>query len=635
MKQTVLTQRFQFYTIEPYRDHSAIDSKIDNQIHEDLDLELDNVDFFSTNVIKIQDARDFSRILRGKFKLQLHNRNEYKRKNTKYFYSDEPGGEAIRLDNWNSRVPTFYTTKERHLLKHYGRPLSTVIVDIHERSITIDGDTISVRYYIHRKSRQVNCKYFKKSRSAYGFKINFKTGNIITYEGVKVSRIRQNNFKHLMQVVMTLFARSSGPILHDWSTDPKNTHPINNEAKAIFNDDEFVKCLMHSILSKLPHNQNIISNTKVKPSEKVVSIAMEAFVDINKIKVPNNYQKLLIDAYPTKKALKKNENKLIASILDRLGIKSKTTIRLLHKYPDLDIKKLLILARYFGYSNLHKYLHNINEKFFILASNKKEDPIFDSIYQALHNRFEYDIKDSERKCLLKLINEFFGLPLAGYRGENDGTLVDDKVFNIQQFNTFNDHLDLLIKLRGYFPDIEMRASNAKDFHNEHLEFSKLDRAIKKGYSIKYVFEERLIRHIEDPIFVRDEYDNLVRTFYPVLLKIDAEYTEEGSHMHHCVASYADRERSIIVSLREDSPTGNERVTCEFDVNDKSCVQSKYFCNAAPPERFEFALEKLKHRISIFKGSIKSKSKEKIPLIINGVEIIPKETDIFNNVFQLF
>ena len=636
MKQIVLTQRFQFYSIEPYKDYSRIESKVDNQIHEDLNLELDNVDFFSTNVIRIEDGRELDRLLRGKFKVKLHNKKEYKRKNTKYFYSNEPDGEMIRLDNWSNRIATFYTTKERHLLKHYGRPFSSVSTEIHERSISIDGDTISVRFYVHRKFRPVISKFFKKTRSAFGFKINFKTGNVISYEGVKALKIRQNNFNHLTQVMASFFSRTATPIIHEWGSDPKNRHPLNIEAKAAFDDDEFMKCLSHTILSKIPHNQDIILNNDIRSVDKIVSMAMAAFVDINKIKVPNNYQKLLMEAYPTKKYLKKNENKLIASVLDRIGIKSKATIRLLHNYPSLDIKKLLILARYFGYSNLHKYIHNIHEKFFAIASATKGDVLFGTIYEDMKNRFEYDIKDSERKCILKLLNEFFNLPLAGHKIEDVGGEPQfDNKFSFQQLNTFNDHLDLLVRLRNYFPDIEMRASTHKDFHNEHLEFSKLDRAIKKGYSIKYVFEERLIKHIEEPIFVRDEFDKVIGTFYPVLLKIDAEYTEEGSHMHHCVASYADKERSIIVSLREDDPTGSERVTCEFDVSDKSCVQAKYFCNAVPPERFAFALEKIKHRITIFKGSIKSKSKEKVPLIINGVEIKPKEQDMFGDILQLF
>lgn len=633
MKKTILTQRFQFYTIEPYKDYSTIESKVENQVHEDLNLELDNVDFFSPDVVRVANGEELGRLLRGKFKIMLHNKKEYKKKNTKYFYSNEKGGEMIRLDNWSNRIQTFYTTKERHLLKHYGRAFSSVSTEIHERNISIDGDTISVRFYIHRKARTVNSKFFKKSRSAFGFKINFRTGNVMSYEGVKTPKIRQNNFKHLMQVLFNFFSRTSGNVIHTWSNNPKDEHPLNLEAKKIFDDSEFIKCLSHSILSKLPYIETIDSKDHTNIGSKVLSMIMRVFVEINKIKVPNDYEKLIMDAYPTKKFLKKNDNKLIASILDRLSIKSKITIKLLHKYPDIDIKKLLLLARYFGYKNLYKYINNINENFFINPKKKSNELMNDSIYGSLTNKYEYDIKDSERKCLLKLINEFFSQEKIKYEESNVVTFYENT--QLIQLNTFNDHLDMLMKIRAHLPHIEMTASNLKDFHTEHLEFSSIDRAIRKGFSIKYIFEDRLIKHIEEPILIKDEHNNIIETYYPVLLKIDGEYTEEGSHMHHCVASYADKERSIIVSVREGSPTGSERVTCEFDVRDKSCVQAKYFCNAVPPERFEFALEKTKHRIKIFRGSIKSISKEKVPLVINGVQLEVKEPDVFGNLLELF
>jgi hypothetical protein len=633
MKKTILTQRFQFYAIEPYKDYSTIESKVENQVHEDLNLELDNVDFFSPDVVRVANGEELERFLRSKFKIKLHNKKEYKKKNTKYFYSNESDGEMIKLDNWSNRIQTFYTTKERHLLKHYGRAFSSVSTEIHERNISIDGDTISVRFYVYRKARTVNSKYFKKNRSAFGFKINFRTGNVMSYEGVKTPKIRQNNFKHLMQVLMNFFSRTSGNIIHMWGGNSKDEHPLNLEAKKIFDDSEFMKCLSHSILSKLPYVETINSNDHTNIGAKVLSMIMRVFVEINKIKVPNHYEGLIMDAYPTKKFLKKNENKLIASILDRLGIKSKGTIKLLHKHPDIDIKKLILLARYFGYKNLHKYIHNVNEKFFINPKKKNNELMGGSIYEALTSKYEYDIKDSERKCLLKLINEFFSQDRLKYEENNVITLYENT--QLMQLHTFNDHLDMLVKIRAQLPHIEMTASNLKDFHNEHLEFSSIDRAIRKGYSIKYVFEDRLIKHIEEPILIKDEHGNLTQTFYPVLLKIDGEYSEEGSHMHHCVASYADKERSIIVSVREGSPTGSERVTCEFDVRDKSCVQAKYFCNAVPPERFEFALEKTKHRVNIFRGSIKSTSKEKVPLVINGVQLEVKEPDVFGNLLELF
>ncbi len=629
MKKVVLAQRFQFYAIEPYKDYTSLEKKRENEVRKELDLGLSNIDFFETLLTNIKDGTESRVRLKGGHKIRLFNKKELKKKNTKYFYSNEDEGEQINLDNWNPSFPTFYTTKERHLLKHYGRPLSSVSVEIQERNITVDEDTISVRFYVHKKSRVVNCKFFKKSRMALGFKINFKTGNVISYEGSEKPRIRQNNFKHLSQVLNQFLGRTTAPIIYIKGNDSDKDHPINKEANNVFNDDEFMKSLFHSILSKIPHNANIISNNEISVRKKMLLISMETFISVNKIKVPNDYKRLLMEAYPTKQFLKKNDNKLVAAILDRIGIKSKSTIRLLHKFPKIDINKLILMARYFGYDDLHKYIHNINEKYWGIPKEKGILSDDSSIYFAMENKHIYDIKDSEKSCLLKLINEF----IEKIDGEDDGyktsnsTLIGGSIVR-SQFNGFNDHLDMLIRIRRFLPNIEMRANNLSDFHNEHLELAKLDRQIKKGYSIKYVFEDKLIKHIEKPIVVKNMDDEIIGTFYPVLLKIDGEYTEEGGHMHHCVASYADKERSIIVSLREDNALGHERVTCEYDVRDKGCVQEKYFCNAKPPERFETALVILQDRILGYKGSIKSISKERIPLVINGVQLAVKEETSF-------
>ncbi len=635
MRKVVLTQRFQFYLITPFKDYSKLTNKVQSKVHDDLNLELQNVDFFDTLAEVDSNQDPISAFLREKPSFKIHNKKELKKKNTKYFYSDKDNGEVVKLDHYWPKIPTFYTTSEKHLLKHFGRPFSSVSVVIHERNITIDNDSISVRFYTHRKNRGVNNKFYKKSKSAVGFKINLKTGNIISYEGGSALRIRQNSFKHIQTVLAMFFSRTNGNIISDhFGEDRLKDHPVNLEAKRIFDDEEFVKVLTHLFLSNYPHNERMISNKESIAFRKVYSLLSELFVSIKEIKVPNNYEKLLLEAYPTKVYLKKNDNKLIASVLDRIGIKSKSTIRLLHKYPDLDIKKLILLTRYFGYRDLHKYIHNINELFFQESSKNDMDiSLYSSVYDAINNKYEYDIKDSERKCLLKLINEFFEHQGSrGYTMKN--TIVSDERVYQTQFNTFNDHLDLLMRIRTHLPDVEMRAMSLSEFHNEHLEFSKIDRAIKKGFSIKYMFEERLIKHVEEPIHFRDENGELIETYYPVLLTIDAEYTEEGAHMHHCVATYADKERSVIVSVREGSKQGSERVTCEFDTSDKSCVQAKYFCNAVPPERFTFALEKIKHRMKIFRGSIKSLSKEKIPLIINGVQIEQKEPSPFD-FLQLF
>ena len=96
-------------------------------------------------------------------------------------------------------------------------------------------------------------------------------------------------------------------------------------------------------------------------------------------------------------------------------------------------------------------------------------------------------------------------------------------------------------------------------------------------------------------------------------------------MHHCVGSYAEKETSVIISLRVGSPSGSERVTSEFLTTNKVCVQSKYFCNAKPPELFESPLVELINRIDEYEKSIKSIKKEKVPLVINGIVVGAEKT----------
>ncbi len=239
MKNVILSQRIQYYEIEPFKDYCLVSDREDNIIHQDLDLKLDNIDFFYPEVAVTELVGDeevvktVRKILKSKFNIKLPNKNELKKKNTKYLYSDKPEGEMMRLDHWSDKNRTFYTTKERHLLKHFGRPLSSVGTEIRERSLTVDDETLSVRLYIHKKYRTVNSKFFKKTRRAIGFKINFRTGNIISYEGGERPKMRQNNFEHLETVIKSFFGYTNGCLINQFAEDNGEHHPLNKQARII------------------------------------------------------------------------------------------------------------------------------------------------------------------------------------------------------------------------------------------------------------------------------------------------------------------------------------------------------------------------------------------------------------------
>jgi hypothetical protein len=155
--------------------------------------------------------------------------------------------------------------------------------------------------------------------------------------------------------------------------------------------------------------------------------------------------------------------------------------------------------------------------------------------------------------------------------------------------------------------------------------------IKKGWVVEYQFVDKMVDDVEKPIDVKinlGESELLVDckelvgeiTFYPHILKREEEYDEEGKFMHHCVASYSDKDRSIIISIRTEDK--QDRVTCEFDCQTGTLIQAKHFCNRQPPGDMELAIEKLENKTKYYArmGLLHSLEKKKVLIKINGIEI---------------
>jgi len=597
MKNVILSQKINFAEIDMFKDYSRLDEKPEKVDHLNYCGSTIN-SLFINNVGENKPERPVR-------EMGIYSEDFGRRKNTRYYYSKKDEEFTIRLQM--ATLSTHYTQNDHQIKRHYGRPLSSVTVKTMERSVAMEGNKLYIRFNIFFKRREANAKFFKKNSTSFGLVFDFEKGNILTYESLgkrAKGKFRQSNFTHLTETLNQLLNIQVFKISTEYSVRDGGSY--NKMAKTFrdeFDNEEFMKIIYHTICS----NTNVITNyayDSLTSRKDLYDMFMKLFIDINKIKVPNNYEKLITDWYPTKKYLKKNDNKLVAAVLDRVGLKSKGIIKLVHSNPILDLTKLLILSGFFGKNDLHKYINNIHPNFFTSNWDLTNHVEFFKHNDKQKGRFI--LNQNEKTNVLKIIN-------TNVLDFTDASNLMGRTMS-SIFSELTDHFIMIEQIREYFPDAQLRASTGLDFHAEHIELSKLQRTIKKGYSIRYNFDAALIKAIEEPI----KMDDII--FYPYILKLDNEYGEEGSHMHHCVASYADRENSIIVSLREDNVYGSERVTSEFSAITKECVQSKYFCNAVPPERFNHPLTILKERISKYKKSIKSTSKEKIPLIINGVEI---------------
>jgi hypothetical protein len=189
-----------------------------------------------------------------------------------------------------------------------------------------------------------------------------------------------------------------------------------------------------------------------------------------------------------------------------------------------------------------------------------------------------------------------------------------------------DHVDMIEKIQPYDSNIRINAKTWKDFNVEHTEFTKIINLIRKGWVTEYVFNNKMIQDIEKPITVElnigDDMNPefVTETLYPFILKREDDYAEEGAFMHHCVATYSDKDKSIIVSVRTED--AKDRVTCEFTTQTGQMVQARHFCNKQPPEDMMLAIDQLKLKTAKYArlGLLNCVEKKKTQVRINGVEV---------------
>jgi hypothetical protein len=613
----ILTERFQYATITPFKDYCRLDEK--KELSKSMNDDLDKLDFdWDVPNKKLESLLNSLKPV-GK----IVSLPEKKKKKVFYAATTEPVQETFRLTYYVKKDKlgnnSFQTTKDRQIKSHYGRPLSEITVTTIERSIRRHGDKVTIKLYRQDKHRGYNCIYFKKSYMVQSLTFNLVTGNFTTL--TKTSRGKQNS-----QVFRTNAFQSLHNLIQNTSFLTIKTKGINTYSRLYddyqnnFDDTLFTRKIQESLeveLGCVSYSSN---------QENFINDVMNAFVKKKKIKVPNgHYDYLLTKLYPTEKFLKKNDRKLVASVLDMLGIKTKATIKILHEYPNIDIYGLCKFIHYFD-SDYAKYIGNINPMIFEKSTRKfgvrDYNDIGTKAVMLREKNKVYGLKDIEKENLIRIVNSFNYMDSNSVLSERFIQLVDD-------------HLRMIERVREYDPTVHLKSKTMDEFNAEHRELTKMMGAIKKGWVIEYQYDEKVLEDLEKPLECL-ENDTSLHTLHPYVLKREEDYIEEGAFMHHCVATYSDKDKSIIVSLRNQS--GMDRVTCEFDIQSGRCIQQRSFCNASPPPQFEDGLLLLSQKIELYSrwGTLNWREKKKVPVKINGVEItqeLPtvRVTDIFNDI----
>jgi hypothetical protein len=619
--ETIYQQRYNYAVITPYKNYSKLSEKKDN---------LGNTYNFDLDDLKIEDDNDIFKhgvtehgVKRKKnTKGILYSLPKVKHKRYAYFsLNDLSFSENFSIQHASEKKNTFFTEKQHQILRHYGNPFSRIELYTSERTIKKDDNKVSIRIYENFKYRGFNSRYYKKNTLSLGMTIDLKHGNITFSKTQKVKKIKSSSiYRNTFSILKTEFCYylfdSHFSDFEEKISDEKQRKKISDKFKV----SEFVSVIYDTLgIDK--------SNRILDSRQNFVDTIIRYFTEKKKIKIPNGeINDFIINLYPTEKFLKTNDRKLISSVLDSLGLKSKFSIKILHEYPKLNLYAYGVLSKIFG-SEYHKYFGNLKKGHFIESKNDNTYPIKVSLKTFV---IPYELSGVEKDNLISLMN-----------------LTVESYFTQEKIIVLCDHLNMINNLKQYDPTIIFKSKTPQEFKVFHSELSALSVKLKKGWVVEYIFSDKMVKEVEEPItFVVEnnwvnENDYNVKsvpislTFYPSILKREEEYEEEGSFMHHCVASYAKKDISIIISVRTDDKT--DRVTCEYNCQDGRLIQARHFCNGQPPADMSVAVEKLTERVKKYArlGMLHAIEQKKVPLKINGVDVMKTvPTTPFDDLFWI-
>lgn len=514
---------------------------------------------------------------------------EKRKKKIKYFYNEGGIDEKIELKTVPKFSNQYFTSNERHIIEHYGNPFTRIEIDIFSRTIYKSDEKIVVKTYHKRKLRSFNWKFFKTDESSDTLSFNLKTGNInFINKDKKLKknvRFRTNNFSAIKN-----YLASSG-----FKYSKKNIL-IGKEKEnflKIFNEQDFVTTICDLVLKDKNHGVKYSEDNK-----QLYELLIKDFIDKRGIKPPNNYIHLLENFYPKVKILKKNDNKLGQAVLDMLGIKCKSTIKLLHENPTISLGKIVEFSHIFG-SDFYHYINKIPLDILMVNGT------FSNKYSIRDPVNYYELTKDEKDNVLNFI-------------------IDVNTNHIEIL--IYDHMRMISEIRSYFPDTKFSSRTKSDFDVKHSELANILSKVHKGFTTEYQFEKQMLDEIESKFAaLKNNLGDELIMLKPYILKRDDDYNEEGEFMHHCVASYANSGRSIIISLR--TLDNIDRVTCEFNMGTGKVIQKRHFCNKNPPEHFLDGLLVLEEKVTKYArwGMLAWREKKQVPVIINGVEVVVKKT----------
>ena len=402
---------------------------------------------------------------------------------------------------------------EEYYLKHLKDPMYSVRKEYAMIVVEKNEDKVSIKFFTGMMSRREGKPWFKVEKNVDYISVNLKTGDV--YNGHLrgfnkkkkcVKNVRRNcfflepanNIKSKMKNYLTLF-----------------TDTAFNEVTTAFSD----------FLFQIDQRENFES---LNYEDRLFRF----YLNKREIKYPNNFKVYTgeLRGPEIKKILKKNDNKLVESVMIKNNFSGKKVRHALHHCDKLNLPLYEIARKLFGDDWLNQ---------------DKESVILDllnSSTSSMHTPAQFTelISKEELKRVYILFKQV-------YMHQNLDSM------------TFSDHIRMYTELKSFGEyDLKWKSVESKsDFREEHLDWTEKLQHYKMGnYTRQY--PEYMYEMISQPLYA---------DFYPELLDTSSKYNDESSYQSNCVKGYIGKAGCLIISVKCGEFL-EERATIEYKLTIK-------------------------------------------------------------------
>ena len=395
---------------------------------------------------------------------------------------------------------------------------------VNRTTIVLERNKDKIKFSIFKfaKTRQVGHRYFSKNSKDIHITFNLKTKNFfITLSKFgnrkRMTTTTKNDFLKIPSTVNPIHIDTLLNKIVWYTGGIPFPHPEEKEKLEIF---------LEKVRIQLKETLKINFSFKEGIGAGLGEGMMKWFITQWGIKVPNEYEQYLMFHYPGIRKLRKHKMNLVHTILNQKKLGGKYYIRLLNKSGRINLTDLLEVHRIFG----AKYCKLVPFSF-LNMTNCQVDSKWATLEETPYT--PHALTKFEKLNLIKILRQ----------------VKDDTNFLTQ----IHDHFRIQSKLLEFGIKRRIKAQTLKEFDDEHLDWSNLIHLCERNKETVYQYDEEFIKYMEEDIVCDKEHHQVT------ILKTDLDYFDEGQHQHHCVRSYVDHYKSLIISVKK----GKDRMTCEF------------------------------------------------------------------------